>query len=156
MFFHRNDVCNSIHFSVHLLHMADGLSSVIEEALIKPVTDEVGQMVEAGVQSVTGKQQLDDNDKKKQNQNLPNQQQLAQDDAKKKQNIMQYLQNYKQTEQSLTQQKRQDEQNKEQEDTHKKREIKQYEFSKKQERTTMQQQELMRAKSRAERKGGAG
>ena len=138
--------------------MADGISNtakMVGEAIVKPVSDEVGKMVEAGVQSVSAKQPADDA-QKKQNQNLPNKQQLAQDDAKKKQNVMQFLQNYKQQESALTQQRKQEENQKQQEEVQKKQEIKQFEFSKKQERQTMQQAELMRAKSRSERKGGAG
>lgn len=138
--------------------MADGFSNaakLVGEAIVKPVTDEVGKMVETGVQSVTAKQPADDT-QKKQNQNLPNRQQLAQDDAKKKQNIMQFLQNYKQQESTLKQQRQQETHQKEQVEVQKKQEIKQFEFAKKQQRQTMQQAELMRAKSKSERKGGAG
>ncbi len=126
-----------------------GAAQLIGEAVVKPTVDTVGEMVELGVQSVTGapptlKQQIKADPQK-----------LAAEDNRKKRNIMQFLQNYKQQEHKQAQISQQKVQEKKQEVAQTDQKIQQFEFAKKQD-SNLRQVELQRAKTRAERKGGVG
>src|SRR4051794_18715487 len=112
--------------------MADGMignaARAVGEAVVKPVTDEVGKMVEDGVSTITGKQKQDPLQKA----NKPDPQKIAQDDAAQKRkalaNIAQFNQQMTQNAARLKQQNEQKEQTKKQEETQKTQEVKQFEF----------------------------
>lgn len=135
--------------------ISDEIEETIEEipqAVFKPVQDEIGKMLETGVQSVQS-QTLD-----------PQKQALKdQEDAKKKadverrkQNIIKFINQSKQQEQQFTQQRKVEQQEKTQEEQAEKqdKEVKQFEIVKKREQTI---NEDVRAKqAKAEIKRGVG
>ena len=139
--------------------MGDGMSNAAKlmgEAVVKPVSDEVGKMVEMGVQSITGAPSGDDNQK---TQDKPDPQKIAQDDAAKKRkalaNIQQFNTQMTQNAKTVQQQNEQKEQTRKQEEVQETQKIRQFEFAKKQE-SNQRQVELQRAKTRSERKGSIG
>jgi hypothetical protein len=109
--------------------------------------------VETGVQSITGSQKTDPQDKS----NKPDPQKVAQDDATKKKqawaNIQKFNQQYTHQSQLLRQQNQQKEQEKNQQDVQKTNEVRQFEFVK---QKKDQDINLQRQKTRAERKGSIG
>lgn len=129
-------------------------ASQVGEAIVKPVSDEVGKAIEEGVQAITG------NYKQPQAQD-PNlnpavQAQKQQLDNKKRQNIMRFISQYNTDKQILQQQKVKEQQKKQQEvqeDQEKKMKVRQIEVVKNQQKQTLAQQQ---ARSRSERKGGVG
>lgn len=138
--------------------MSDGFKSaaqLIGEAVVKPVTDEVGKMVEQGVQSITGSQKQDPQNKNDGGKVDP--QKIAQDDAAKKQkalaNIQRFNQQYQQQAQIVQQKKIQADQERNQQKAEEVQKVRQFEFAKKQQ----QNEALKRQQTRSERKiGGAG
>ncbi len=140
--------------------MADGLignaARALGEAVVKPVSDEVGKMVEDGVQSITGKQ--NPGQKK---QNSPDPAQIAQDDAAKKRkalvNIAQFIQQMTQNSANLKAQNEQKELIRNQDEERKVQTVRQFEFDKKQKMADQREIDLQRAKTRTENKiAGAG
>lgn len=129
-----------------------GAAQLVSEAVVKPVVDEVGKMVEEGVQSVTGSQKTDPQKKS----DSPDPHKIAQDDAvKKKQawaNIQKFNQQYTQQAQQLQQQRMKEAQEKQQVEVQKNHEVRQFEFAKKQK----ENEALRRQQTRSERKGAGG
>lgn len=122
-------------------------ANLTNEALVKPVKDEVGKALEEGIQSTTGvkinpvPQDPQEEAKKKT------------EEAQKRQRVMQFLSQYRTDEQFFRQKKQEEEQKKQQEnqDDQQKMQVKQFEVQRRQESLAVTQ-----AKTRAETKGGVG
>lgn len=124
-------------------NVVQGAIKTANEALVKPVQDEVGKMVEEGVQSVIGTpvQQLDPQAEAKK----------RAEEEKKRRHILQFFDRFRTDKQALDQaqiMKRQAEQTTHQEEAQK-YQVKQFEISKRQESLAVTQ-----AQTNRERKGG--
>lgn len=124
--------------------MSDGsskpnFSESIQTAVIEPIKDELGKMVEAGIQSVTGGGASQDpqEDAKRQA-----------EDAKKKQNVMRFIEQMKADEQRLKQQRIEENQKKQAEAQAEaeQNQVKQFDVQKKQANTqVLEKQRSMEA-----------
>lgn len=126
----------------------------VGEAIVKPVSDEVGKAIEEGVQAITGNYKQPTSQDPNLNPQIQAQKQQL--DSKKRQNIMRFINQYNTDRQILQQQKVQEQQKKQQEaqeDQEKKMKVRQIEVVKDQQKQTLAQQQ---AKARSERKGGVG
>lgn len=132
-------------------------SQSVGEAVVKPVSDEVGKAIEEGVQAITGSNPKPQNSQPDPNLNPQLQAQKQQLEMVKRQNVMRFINQFNTDKRIYEEQKIKEQQKKQQEqqeEQDKKMKVRQLEVVKeqKQQATVAQQQ----AKSRSERKGGVG
>lgn len=123
-----------------------GAGSAVREAVVKPVDEELGKMIEAGVGQVTNNYQPQ--------QITPEQQIKKINEQKNRQNVMQFINQLQQQEQREKQNKiakKQEEQQKEQQ-KNEETQIKQFETQKKDE--SIQQTIIKQGQAKVERKRG--
>ena len=152
-------ILNTLHIILYTNHMPGPIQNAagsMGEAVVKPVSDEVGKAIEEGVQALTGNYSAKP---KTQDPNLNPQVQAQkqQSDMKKRNNIMAFINRFKTDKQALNQQRSMEQQKKQQEEMEereKKMKVQQLEAVKSRglEQNVAQQQ----AKTKSERKGGVG